>query len=326
MSLQQAMAAPLARVYLIQGDEQLLVERAESALVERALEGVMKAFNHGVWRAGEDGAGDCLAVARTLPMMSPRRVIVLRDIHEASPELLGELVELLERVPETLTLVLSGRGFPRALTKPGKAVEQGVASSGFVLRFKSRDQDPVGFAQATARELGCRLDQEDAQVLVQTVGKDLSRIRRELEKAALFVGEGGHIDGGVLSTVCSLLAEAEIWSLTEAIVYRDQDKALSTAHRLLEAGKSGETHRLLSMVTWQVRRILRFQDSLHFGGDPGFKMPAWKARNLTAELRRHPLDPADILDKLAKANHAMNSHRAGSRRIFEGLLLELVSR
>ncbi len=326
MSLSQALSAPLARAYLLQGDEQLLVERAEAALVERALVGVMKAFNHGMWRAGEEGAAECLSVARTLPMMSPRRVLVLRDIHEASVELLGDLVVLLESVPDTVTLVISGRGFPRALTKVGKQLEQAVAASGFVLRFKSRDQDPLAFAQATARELGCRLDEGDARVLVLTVGKDLSRLRRELEKAALFVGEGGHIDGQVLSRVCSLLAEAEIWSLTEAIVYRDRDAALATAHRLLEAGKSGETHRLLSMVTWQIRRILSFQDSLHSGGDPGFKLPAWKARNLTDELRRRPLDPAEILDKLARANHAMNSHRAGSRRIFEGLLLELIAR
>ena len=37
------------------------------------------------------------------------------------------------------------------------------------------------------------------------------------------------------------------------------------------------------------------------------------------------MDPARVLDTLAEANEAMNSHRAEERRVFEGLLLTLLS-
>ena len=120
--------------------------------------------------------------------------------------------------------------------------------------------------------------------------------------------------------MCSLLAEAEIWDLTDAIVARDADKALSTAHRLLEAGKRGEAHRLVSMITWQLRQLLQMQA----GGQ--VRMPGWKRSKMEASLRNHPIDPADLFTRMAQANQDMNSHRAGERRILEGLLLDLVSR
>ncbi len=308
-------------IYLVLGDEELLVQQAEAKLTSLALKGVMAAFNHGTWRAGDEGAEDCLSVARTLPMMSARRVIVLRDMHEAPPGLLEALCEYAEAPPDTAVLILSGRAWPKAKgTDFGRRTENRVKKVGTVLRFKSKDSKPEDFAMQTAESLGVSLRPNQARTLVDLVGKDLGRLQRELEKAALYLGGEGELSDEALRDVCSLLAEAEIWDLTDAIVARDADKALSTAHRLLEAGKRGEAHRLVSMITWQLRQLLQMQA----GGQ--VRMPGWKRSKMEASLRNHPIDPADLFARMAQANQDMNSHRAGDRRILEGLLLDLVSR
>lgn len=326
--LQAALHEGLTSVYVLVGDEGLLVRRAEALAEGRALDGVMAAFNHAVFRAGDEGSADALSVARTLPMMSARRVITLRDIHEAPPTLMENLLEYCQDPSPTTVLIITGSAWPKASggTDWGRRLENKVKKSGYVLRLRSKDQDPVAFAQATADELGCRLARDDARMLVDMVGKDLGRIRRELEKAALFLGGSGEISAQVLEKVCSLLAEAEIWSLTDAVMARDADRALATAHRLLEAGKRGEAHRLVAMVSWQLRQLLTLQQSLDAGeGGQGVRMPRWKLKAAGEALRRAPLDPARVLERLARANQAMNSHRAGDRRVFEGLLLDLLT-
>lgn len=319
----------LRPIYVVLGDESLLVEDAERVISEVALRGVMAAFNHSVYRAGADGVLDCLSVARTLPMMSARRLVVLRDAQEASLQLLKELYAYCGAPSPSTVLLITGRAWPKPSEGEdwGLRTENLVKKAGEVMRFKAKDIDPIAFARETAESLGCKLGRREAELLVEMVGADLGCLRGELEKAALFVGGEGAITEEVLAEVCSMLAEAQIWDLTDAITTRDLDRALSTAHRLLEAGPRGEEHRLLAMVTWQVRQLLSLQQSLREGGGAeGVKMPSWKRQAAERALRDSPLPTAEVLERLAAANHAMHSSRAGERRVFESLLLDLTSR
>ncbi|MCB9758731.1 MAG: DNA polymerase III subunit delta [Alphaproteobacteria bacterium] len=319
---------PPALVYVVLGDQALLVERAEAMITASALDGGMAAFNQTVFRAGDEGAAEAPAVARTLPMMAARRLVVVRDVEEAPVELLKSLRDLCQAPSPTTVLVLTGQKWPKPTGGEdwGRRLEGLVKKVGVVLRFKAKDQDPVGFAVDTARELGCRLDRDAATVLVEMVGKDLGLLQRELEKACLYLGGEGTLTPEVLAEVCSLLAEAQVWDLTDAIVVRDVDRALSTAHRLLEAGKKGESHRLLALITWQIRQLLTLQQAMRGDEVEGLRMPGWKRREAERALRASPLRTADVLERIGQANQDMNSHRAGDRRILEGLILDLASR
>lgn len=324
MSLELLLRSEPKPVVLVLGDESLLVERAAAQLVEHALTGVQRAFDHAVFRAADERALDLFSMTRTMPMLSPRRVLELRDIDEASTELLEALHAHVLEPGRASVLVVSGRTWPKA--GPGKKIEAAVKKAGGVLRFKSRDQDPAGFAVQTAGELGCRLGQREARQLVESVGTDLGRVRMEVEKCALYIGGEGTITAEVIEEVCSLLAEAVIWDLTDAIASKDPAQALATAHRLLERSGRGEAHRLIGMVSWQLRRLLQLQDAMEHGGDVAYKLPGWKRKKIESALRKHPLDEAVVMARVARANQDMNSHRAGDRRIFEGLLLDLVAR
>lgn len=324
MSIEKLVSGKPKPLYLVLGDEALLVRDGADRLVEFALAGVQRAFDHAVFRAADERAMDLFSMTRTMPMLSPHRVLELRDIDEASVEVLEALFAYAQDPGRAAVVIVSGRTWPKA--GPGKKVEAAVKKAGAVVRFKSRDQDPARFAMQTADELGVRLGSKEARQLVDSVGTDLGRVRMEVEKAALFVGGEGTITAEVIDEVCSLLAEAVIWDLTDAIAAKDPDKALSTAHRLLERGTRGEAHRLIAMVSWQLRRLLQLQDAMEHGGDVAYKLPGWKRKKIEAALRANPLDEARVMARVARANQDMNSHRAGDRRVFEGLLLDLVSR
>lgn len=324
MSVDALLSGTVEPLYLVLGDESLLVTEGAARLAEFALQGVQKAFDHAVFRAGDERAMDLFSMTRTMPMLSPHRVLELRDLDEASVEVLEALLAYAQQPSRGCVVVASGRTWPKA--GPGKKVEAAAKKSGAVVRIKSKDQDPVQFAMRTASDLGCTLRSHEARQLVDSVGRDLGRVRLEVEKAALYIGGSGEITGDVIDEVCSLLAEAVIWDLTDAIASRDPDRALATAHRMLEGGARGEAHRLIGMVSWQLRRLLQLQDAMEHGGSVSYNLPGWKRKKIEAALRSSPLDEAAIMARVARANQDMNSHRAGDRRVFEGLLLDLVSR
>jgi DNA polymerase-3 subunit delta len=326
--LDQALQAGLKPVFVVLGDEALLVKQAEERLTAKAIEGVMAAFNLSVARAGEESAAEALSVARTLPMMSARRVVILRDVHEASPALIDALLRYLENPSPSTVLGVFGTGFAKAGDgkDPLKRVEALLKKDGVLVRYRAKDQDPVAFAIETARGLGCSLDRREATLLVELVGKDLGQLRLEIEKACMYLGGQGRLDEAVLGEVCSLLAEAQIWDLTDAVVARDADHALATCLRLMDAKKGGESHRLMAMISWQLRQLLSLQHAMRTGGGDAVKMAPWKREKAERALRESPIGTAEVLARLADTNQDMNSHRAGDRRVFEGLLLRLLAR
>lgn len=315
-------------IQLIIGDEAHLVKQNEQRLVELAFGGASPGFNLATYSA-EDGAEGALEMASTVPMMAKQRVVVVRQMEAAPLPLIEGLLRYAQNPMPTTLLLLTGAKLPGAkgLAGPARKLEAAIKKTGRVVRHSSRDQKPDRFAQQRADALGVRLDRRAADLLVQLVGKDLGQLASEVDKAANFVGEGGTIDADVIGEVTSLVGEAATWDLTDALVARDVDKALGTTHRLLEAADS--PHRLLAMVTWQVRQLLVMQECFRSGRDlrsAGVRIPGFKIKHARRSLEQHPLDASHILTVLADANRAFHTRKIGERRIFEALILELTRR
>lgn len=318
----------LQPIHLVLGEEALLVERACEALVSAAFGGGSPGFNLARFAAGESPL-QAVDLARTLPMMAPRRVVHITELESAKVELLDALLAYAEKPNPSTVLILSGAKLPpRAGGKDrGKVLSNLVKKHGQVERFRSRDQDPAAFARAHARSLGCELDGRAARLLVELSGTDLGRLAREVDKAAAYVGGEGEIGVDVVSTTTSMVAEAVVWELTDAVVARDADRGLTAVYRMMEAAGSGErvSYRLLALITWQIRQLLLLQESMRTGTAFSGRMPRRKRESAERLLRQRPLSAERMLGALAQANHDFNRARAGDRRVFESLVLQLTA-
>ena len=312
-------------VVLLLGDEVLARKQAEQGYVSQVFGENSPGFNLATFSAS-DGAERSIEVARTVPMMAKSRVVIIRDMEEASVDLLGAILTYIEKPNPSTVLSLSGRKLPpaRGGEDLGRRLEGKLRHIGKVERFKSGSRDPLRFAIERAEECGCTLDHRAARLLVELVGSDLGRLQTETDKLVAYVGGQGPIGSEAVEAVCSMVAEAIIWDLTDALVRKDANQALAVAHRLLETGES--PHKLLAMISWQIRQLLTLQECLQAGrspGEAGIRMPGRKMSAAKDVLRRRPIDPTHIFDTLARANRSFNRSRAGERRVFEGLLLEL---
>ena len=312
---------PNLPIHLILGDEQLLVEKALSELVKQALGGPTSGFNHSSYLAG-DTPLTAMSTARTIPMMVRRQVVLIREFGNANKELCEAILEYLGSPSASTLLILTGRKLPPA----GGKVNNRVKKIGKVSRFRAGSIKPIPFAVDYARKQGCRLEHGAARLLIQLVGSNLGVVRAEIEKLICYIGGEGSIKVEAVEAICSVVAEARIWDLTDALIRRDTDKAMAAAHRMLEDGQA--SHRLLSTVTWQFREILQLQDDLRSGRSPGgvwSRAPSSKLQAAQRLLKQRPLSASRVLRSLTDANQAFNRSRAGDRRVFEALILELTA-
>lgn len=316
-----------APVYVIVGSELLLVRQAEESLRLAVANGPTAAFNHAVFTAGEDAAMSFRDVAATAPMMAARRLVVIRQVQDANAALLDLVLAYVQAPCPSTVLVAVGEKLPAASggVDRGTRIVNAVKKSGIVLKLDGEGVDPAAFAATRATERGVRIDRDAAALIAAFVGGELALVAADVDKCADYVGAGGQITRAVVEEVCTTTAEADVWALTDAIVARDLDRGLETLHRLLEDGEA--THKLLASVAWQLRQVLALQDALRRGlseRDANVRMPPAKLRAIRELVQRRPVSPSAMLEELAAVNRAMNSSRAGDRRIFEAFVLRLL--
>jgi len=321
----------LLPVYVLVGDAAPLREEAVSRLVAEILPTIgPPAFNHSTFRLSQDDPAAALSAARTLPMLSDRRLVVVRDLHDAPDAFFQGLVDLAGQGAGHCVLVCTGERFPKVV-KGGSnwlvRVRKALDGVGLLLSFDSKDASPARYAVEQAERLGKRLGRGEAELLVELTGPDLGRIQKEVEKLALYVGEGSAIEADDVHAACSLLAEAVIWDLTAGMAAQDAEQALGALHRLSEAGD--DPRRLLSMIVWQARELLKMAELVRAGASDAdvrkvVRMRPDVYRKVRARVGRGFPGAADLLRRLATAHRDMNGHRAGDRRILEGLVLEML--
>ncbi|MGB3056527.1 MAG: hypothetical protein WBC16_00005, partial [Candidatus Omnitrophota bacterium] len=94
--------------YLIIGDDQYLREREETKIKESFLSPEEIDLNYSVYEAPQiDNILDSL---NTVPFMGEKRVVLVKDAHQLSPEALQSIISYMEKPSPVNVLVLSSAG------------------------------------------------------------------------------------------------------------------------------------------------------------------------------------------------------------------------
>jgi DNA polymerase III delta subunit len=251
-----------APIYLLESEDAPSrhgLAQAFLALVEDGLHAFNVAVFHGrdASNAGDREAmlGDILGAARTLPMMAPRRVVLVYDAEallaprrsrdeepvETSAKGRGrsqtaaELFEAYVAAPEPMTtLVLAtasldkGRRVTKLLHQHGVVVDCGTLDS----------------VEDAARWIRDRLEADEmtmepaaVRALVEATGLHLPRVRAEVDKLVLYATGAAAITAAhVREVVTAVDAPGENFALGKAIWAGETAAALREVHALIDAG------------------------------------------------------------------------------------------
>ncbi|MFN0092384.1 MAG: DNA polymerase III subunit delta [Acidimicrobiales bacterium] len=251
------MARPLA--VLVRGDDPTLRSEAVRTLVDDALGGADRSLAVSEFAGEEYALAEAVDAAQTPPMLTPCRVVVVRNLERfANAEAVAPLVAYLADPLESTTLVAvwdAGGRIPKALTdalaKAGADTIDSSAPSGRARQQWLTDQ----FARAPVR-----LDRGAERAVAERLGEDLSRLPGLLAALASAFGPSARLSVEDVAPFLGAAGSAPPWELTDAIDRGDPAAALERLHRLLEAG---ERHPLQVMVSLHSHfaRMLRLHGS-----------------------------------------------------------------
>jgi DNA polymerase-3 subunit delta len=224
-------------LYLIAGTDQAKIDATRARLRARAeKDGGAAALE--VFEPSEGkGAPDHEALLSAIPAMSltqARRYLLADGVERWRDRQLDAIAAAIVDLPPDLTVVLIARD-----KAPAKLVKAVKSAKGEAHHFEapSAGQMPRTLVGG-ARQRGFRLDPDAARMLVDRMGAGPVRLGHELDRLALWAGEGGEVTATDLDAMVADTSEAIVWSLADALQGRDPAAALAIAERLIAQGEN----------------------------------------------------------------------------------------
>jgi DNA polymerase III subunit delta len=251
-------------LYLLLGEDDV----EKSALAhefEDLVEDELRAFNVETLHVGEATTGERVAAAvstlidaaRTLPMMAPRRVVIVfqagsllvpKRESEPAERALNELERLVTTPEPQTTLVLVSSTIDKRsrmyklLARHATLVECGAVED---------LADAERWIRARVTAAGAGIEPQAARLLAERCGTDVKRLRNDVERLLLYTL------GQKVATVADVREIAgpgalqDDWAMTNAIEAGDAKAALRQLALLVESGAVPE--KILGQLGWLVR-------------------------------------------------------------------------
>lgn len=320
---------------LMYAPEEYLLGEALRALIARALDPAHRAFNLSQFSAVETPLADILAAARELPVLSPRRLVIVRDLDQRlkAPEGISgaaesesesaALIEYLKHPIPTTTLVFILERVDRRLT-----IVTALMKACTIVEFRRlSEREALEWVKGYVRRHHGTIEDAAAAALVGLVGADLMLLAAELDKLLTFVGERGHIARSDVEALTVRHREHSNFELTDWILARRPAAAWRILRRQLDAGE--EPVKILGAIASLYRRMLLAKE-LMARGAPSAEvaraagLPPLAAGRFNEHVRRIPREEIIAgLQQIARADDALKNSLGPPDALLEFLIYRL---
>lgn len=300
---QQIQSGSADAIYLLQGEDE--VEKAGLAHeFEELVEEGLRAFNVERIHTGDVTNADKLAsavaslvtAARTLPMMAPRRVVIVLQAQgllvpkresDAAARALEELEALIKAPDPQTTIVLVAGALDRRsriyklLAKQATLVECGVLES---------VDDSARWVMNRIAAADMKIDPGGARLLAERGGTDVKRLRNDVDRLLLYALGQKSITVDDVREIVGPASLQDDWAMANAIEAGDAKTALRQLALMMDAGAAPE--QILGQLGWLVRTKFPLQ------------VPAMLRQSVQAlfrtdlDLKRSAGEPRVLLERL----------------------------
>lgn len=235
--------------YFFVGDETYLIEEYTTTLLERVLDTASRAFNCDIFSSADtDTLTEALSLARTLPMFTPYRAVVLHGVQTLRKSDWPALERYLEQPSSSTAFICSStvndpKKSPPALWQQAVLVECGRLEGGKLMEW----------ATQTLAHQGYRMAAPALQALLQEQAPDLQTLRQELTKLCTYAGDTSEISLEDVQAVTQASRLHSIFALSDALGTRQVGAAFLLIERLLHQGEPPLV--ILSMMARHIRLL-----------------------------------------------------------------------
>ena len=243
--------------YLFEGEEEFTKRSALKALREKVAGGDFAAMND--TRLTDPAPDELIAAAETLPFLSERRFVEVRDSamllagkakNYDEDSAVKRLDAYLGQLPDTAVVVF----FVRGKADGRKKLYQTLKKKGQIVSFEPLDDREL--AQWIARTLkkeGKKISLAACQRLWFSAGRDLTLLSNEIGKLSAYAGSREEVTEEDVAAICVQSTEYKVYDMADTLLSGQGAKALRMLDALLRDGE--ERLMLLSLLGRQCRQV-----------------------------------------------------------------------
>lgn len=324
----------LANVYLFYGEENYKKRLYRDRLKQLVTAG--NNMNYSYFEGNSINFSQVYDSVVTLPFFAKKRLVVVENSGKFKSKAGGGeessegkdsvadalLLKILEELPSTTCLAFfeesaaKNKKIYKLIKNKGEVVECAADADGDVISWLSK-----GFAQA-----GKKVNRGTLQLLIDRVGTDYDKLRREYEKILGYVGDAPEIRREDILAIASEDVESKIFDMLGAMGRKDVRKVLEKYNDLLV----NREHPLfiLAMLRTQFRTLLQTAELRNKGYTTGevakiLKKRDFMIRNAEGYLRGgfKMKDVRDILEEISEVDRKIKTGDLNEQTGVEMLLI-----
>lgn len=317
--IEDARAGVFNKIYLLMGDEPYYPELVCKAVIDNCIDESFRDFNQAVLYGSEVNAEEVVTQAREFPMMTERRLVVLKEAQLMKD--IDKLSFYVENPLDTTVLVVVFHG---ASADKRKAFYKGALKNGAVLDSPAlRGYELAPWINSYYSSRGLDIDPLAAQLLAESAGADLGKIADETDKLLKNLPEGvKEISVSDIEKNVGISRSFSIFELSNALMKHEAAKALRLATYIGSAARFAMPP-AVSALFMNFNRILR----LNAGADDALTGVApYFHRDYESAARHYSLEKSIKIVSLLTEYDYKGKGGDGESLDSGTLLLELVTK
>lgn len=224
----------IASFYLFLGDEDFTKKKAAGLLIQKLISPGLENFNLNYLDAEEAGISDIINLAYTVPVGSPRRLVIVKEVKKFELWQRNQLADWLPKIPASTCLVLTAS----ELSEKEKLYET-ISHLGVMVQFA--ELKGISLAKWINEQFAAhkkKIDSEAIEFLEATVGNDLNFLSKEIEKIVAYVGQNERVTKHDIEKVTAGGERWNVYQLIDQILQKDTSQALNTLEEILLWGEA----------------------------------------------------------------------------------------
>ncbi len=261
-------------IYFLMGEEPYYIDKISDFIEQNVLTEEEKGFNQMVLYGRDVTIDDIVANAKRYPMMAERQVLIIKEAQDLS-RTIEKLVTYAENPQPTTVLVVN---YKYKKIDKRKALYKTIKKIGVVYESKKLYENQVGeWIRRVLSPKDYSITPKAAQMLVEFLGTDLSKINNELEKLQIILPKGSQITPEIIEENIGISKDYNNFELRKAVGNKDVVKAQQIVKYF------GDNPRSNPMVVTVSLLFNFFSQLLHYHG-----LNDKSSRSVASALRINP--------------------------------------
>ena len=245
----------LKPIYFLMGEESYYIDKLSDFIERTVLDEAEKGFNQQVVYGRDTTVEEIVSSAKRYPMMAERQVLIVKEAQDLS-RTIENLVSYAENPQPTTVLVLNYKY--KKLDKRKKLYKV-IAKSGLIFESKKLYENKVSdWIGRVLSGKNFKIEPKAAQMLVEFLGTDLSKISNELDKLMLVLPAGMIINPIHIEENIGISKDFNNFELRKAIGEKDIVKANRIIDYFAENPKNNPLVMTISLLNNFFTQLLMF--------------------------------------------------------------------